>query len=112
MDMEKLETQSISIRMPKSLVQAIDKQRHGYRVSRSQAIIKALQQQYKEEVDLNPDRGLKPSNLDNWPEVGRTRQQIADDFTVSLREIKAGNVEGTLEELIDELEQEGTMNET
>ncbi|SMN13506.1 hypothetical protein BHECKSOX2_569 [Bathymodiolus heckerae thiotrophic gill symbiont] len=47
---------------------------------------------------------LKSSNLDNWPEVGRTPQEICDDFTVALREIKAGKTEGTLEELIAEFE--------
>ncbi|MBE8189827.1 MAG: hypothetical protein HAW58_02935 [Candidatus Thioglobus sp.] len=103
MDMAQLETQQISIRMPKSLVAAIDKTRQGYRVSRSTAIINALSRQYESQINLDYKRKLKPSNLDNWPEVGRTPQEIADDFTIALRQIKAG--EGRpIEELIAELE--------
>ncbi|SFV88201.1 hypothetical protein MNB_SUP05-SYMBIONT-5-506 [hydrothermal vent metagenome] len=43
MDMSRLETQQISIRMPKYLVQAIDRERQSYQVSRSKAIIAVLQ---------------------------------------------------------------------
>ena len=100
-----METQQVSIRIPKYLIQAIDIKRQDYKVSRTTAIINALRKEYQDdEVNLDSGRELKPSNLDNWPEIGRTRQQIADDFTIALREMKAGKGR-PIEELISELEQ-------
>ncbi|CAC9450137.1 hypothetical protein [uncultured Gammaproteobacteria bacterium] len=54
MDMLQLETQQISIRIPKSLVAAIDRERQGYQVSRSKVIINALRKEYGvSEVNLD-----------------------------------------------------------
>ncbi|WXU00339.1 MAG: hypothetical protein Ctma_1053 [Catillopecten margaritatus gill symbiont] len=115
MDMSRLETQQISIRMPKYLVQAIDNERQGYQVSRSQAIIGALQKLYSEddiyEVSDEYDR--------NYPYTDASKTVLLASFQEAMEQIKqieAGEAEatGTLEELIAELEEmdraDGTSN--
>lgn len=108
MNMSQLETQQISIRMPKYLVQAIDKDRQGYQVSRSQAIIGALQKLYNDDdiYDVSDEYDR------NYPYTDASKTELLASFSESLRQIKAGEVEGTLEELIAEFEAEESAHET
>ncbi len=95
MNIQQLETQQVSIRMPKFLLAAIDRERKGFKVSRSQAIISALRQSYKQSYN--------EENYDYYPYTDESKQVLRADFQESLRQVKAGEVSGTLEQLITEL---------